>query len=90
MQETWTYPDTTGWAEFPFEIGKFNFVSKLDKQGDLYRQVMEKFGAQTFKMLNVQFIHTQMEQSNAYDLSAISDILSRINEFAHEAVIELA
>lgn len=89
MENTWTYPDTTGWYELPFEVGEYKFVSKLDKQQSLYSQVMNKFTEPVFAKLNIEFISAQIAQSQAVTSSDIRDMLAHINENAHEAVIEL-
>ena len=89
MENTWTYPDTTGWYELPFQVGEYKFVSKLDKQQSLYPQVMQKFGEAVFTKMNIDFIQFEMAEEQAVTSSDIRDMLAKINAGASEAVIEL-
>lgn len=89
MNSTWTYPDTTGWYELPFQVGEYKFVSKLDKQQSLYPQVMQKFGEAVFTKMNIDFIQFEMAEEQAVTSSDIRDMLAKINAGASEAVIEL-
>jgi hypothetical protein len=83
----WTYPDTTGWNEFPFEANGNTYVSKVKPDGSIG--------------LRLQFVpndvFVSMNKSAVLDLigdgltrAEILERLAEVNLNAYEAVIELA
>lgn len=81
--------NTNGWYEAPFEVDGVQFVSKLDKAGDMYPRVMSQFTVEQFIGMNKVFIQTQIGNVLTMTRSEILEELARLNENATQALIEL-
>ena len=85
----WKYPKTTGWVEYPFNIGKVNFVSKIDTKGTLYPRI-KALGVDNFVLMNKKCVAEVIGAVTKMSKTEIISELERVNEGATEAVIELA
>ena len=85
--ETWTYPDTTGWNEYPFNFDGYNFVSKVAPNADIMPQI-KRVGIHNFIDMNIQALSELIGVGRT--LSEIKENLAFINQGGIEAVIELA
>lgn len=89
MTKQWTYPDTTGWYEAEFEFCGHRFVSKMDTNSDMFPKVSAlPWGI--FAQMNQAFIAEHMGDITNWTKERIAEALATANEYAHEAVIELA
>lgn len=84
----WKYPKTKGWAEYPFEVDGINFVSKIDKEGDIYNRV-QMVPPAIFNQMNIKCVREVIGSVATMTRDEIISKLSDVNEYAHEAVIEL-
>ena len=80
--------DTTGWAEFPFEAQGVKFISKLDKDGTFYPQVL-KIGEEKFRQYSVASVKELIGDLDDMEFWEIEKTLAVLNEGATQAVIEL-
>ena len=83
----WTYPNTAGWAEFPFSYQGRNYLSKMDKTGDFYPRLI-RYSQEDIITLNQRFLEEADIQEN-WSRSDIEGELKRLNKGATQAVIEL-
>jgi hypothetical protein len=89
-QINWEYPDTTGWAEYPFEIDGVQFVSKLDTNGSMYPKVINNLSNEQFAKMNKGFLMAEFDMSaSEYTPAELLSKLYVLNEGATEALIEL-
>ena len=86
-QEKWTYPNTAGWAEFPFSYQGRNYLSKMDKTGDFYPRII-RFSESDIQTLNQRFLQ-EADIQETWSRSEIESELKRLNKGATQAVIEL-
>lgn len=86
---TWQYPDTNGWAEFPFDVKGLPFVSKIDPAGEMYFQV-KKLPRPILDAMNTDAINSLIGNVSEMSMTDIVEKLADINNGATQAVIELA
>ena len=87
QENNWTYPNTAGWAEFPFSYEGQNYLSKMDKTGSFYPRII-RFSESDIQTLNQRFIQESGIDST-WNREQITTELIRLNEGASQAVIEL-
>lgn len=85
----WQYPDTTGWAQIPFEVEGVKFISALDINGNIYAQVM-RIPQEIFQQMNIGAVRSTIGSVKTMTRSELQNELYRVNEGASEALILLA
>jgi len=78
--------DTTGWAEFPFQVDGHEFVSKVDTASRMHSRIVT-LPAGLFIQMNQGAIRELVDLT--LSRQEIVDRLAFINEGASEAVIEI-
>ena len=81
--------DTTNWAKFPFTVDGIEFVSMLDTEGSMYKQV-KTIPAGLFTAMNEQAIRELIGKVSLMSKSEIQDELDRVNEGFGQAYLALA
>ncbi len=81
--------DTTNWAQFPLTVNGVNFVSKVDTNGSMYKQI-KVLPAGIFDSMNKGAILEIIGDPSEMTYDELVMELERINEGASQAVIELA
>ncbi len=84
-----TMLDTTAWAQFPLTINGVNFVSKVDTNGSMYKQI-KVLPDGIFDTMNRGAIMDIIGDPSKLSHDELVSELVRINEGASQAVIELA
>jgi hypothetical protein len=80
--------DTTNWAKFPFTVDGIEFVSMLDTEGSMYKQV-KTIPAGLFTAMNEQAIRELIGKVSLMSKSEIQDELDRVNEGFGQAYLAL-
>ena len=81
--------DTTNWAKYPFSVDGVDFVSMLDTEGSMYRQV-ETLPAGVFAHMNEQAIRELIGKASLFSTAELQAELDRVNDGAFQALICLA
>ncbi len=81
--------DTTNWAKFPFTVDGVEFVSMLDPEGSMYKQVMN-VPKPIFIAMNEGAIRELIGKVSLMSKSEIQDELDRVNEGFGQAYLALA
>mgnify|MGYP003345591743 CR=1 FL=1 len=85
----WEYPSTKGWANFPFSVDGVDFISALDKKGNIYPQA-KKVPAEVFQAMNIGAIRETIGDVATMTRDELIKQLYRVNEGATQALILLA
>lgn len=81
--------DTTNWAVYPFSVDGVEFLSKFNKEGGLFAQV-KNLPIGVLNTMNEECIREIIGKVSNLSRSELLDELSRINQGATQAVLELA
>jgi hypothetical protein len=81
--------DTTNWAQFPFTVDGVEFVSMLDPEGSMYKQVIN-VPKPIFTAMNEGAIRELIGKVSLMSKSEIQDELDRVNEGYGQAYLALA
>jgi len=81
--------DTTNWAKFPFSVDGVEFVSMLDPEGSMYKQVIN-VPKPIFNAMNESAIRELIGKVSLMSKSEIQDELDRVNEGYGQAYLALA
>lgn len=84
--ENWKYPDTTGWLEFNFNVDGHDFVSKINPNSSIARQI-KSVSAETLNEVHKSAVRDCVDTGLTRDEIIAGLVI--VNENAHEAVIEL-
>ena len=81
--------DTTNWAKFPFTVDGIEFVSMLDTEGSMYKQV-KTIPAGLFTAMNEGAIREIIGSVSTMPKSEIQAELDRVNLGYSQAYLALA
>jgi hypothetical protein len=81
--------DTTNWAQYPLTVNGIDFVSKVDTNGSMYKQIAV-LPQGIFDSMNKGAILEIIGDPSELTYDELVLELERINEGASQAVIELA
>jgi hypothetical protein len=81
--------DTTNWASYPFTVNGVDFVSKVDKDSSMYKQV-SRVPNDIFISMNHRRILELIGNPTEFSYDELSIELDRINEGASQALLCLA
>jgi len=81
--------DTTNWVKFPFSVDGVEFVSMLDPEGSMYKQVIN-VPKPIFTAMNEGAIRELIGKVSLMSKSEIQAELDRVNDGFGQAYLALA
>ena len=81
--------NTNNWVNFPVSVDGVDFISKIDKDGSFYPQLI-KLPSEVFQQFHVEMIHSLIGNPSLMTREELQDELDVVNEGASQAILALA
>ena len=81
--------NTNNWVNFPVSVDGVQFISKIDKNGSFYPQLI-KLPSEVFQQFHVEMIHSLIGNPSLMTREELQDELDVVNEGASQAILALA
>lgn len=81
--------NTTNWVNFPVSVDGVNFISRIDKDGSFYPQII-KLPSGVFEQFHTDMIHELIGNPSLMSREDLLEELEVVNAGATQAIIDLA
>ena len=81
--------NTTNWVDFPVSVDGVQFISKIDKNGSFYPQLVS-MPSEVFQQFHVEMIHSLIGNPALISREDLLEELEVINAGATQAILALA
>jgi hypothetical protein len=81
--------NTTNWVNFPVSVDGVEFISKIDKDGSFYPQLVN-LPSEVFQQFHADMIHTLIGNPSLMTREELEDELEVVNAGASQAILALA